>query len=103
MSSKVQVYLSTEQKLLSLLEKSKLTNAKELIRLAKIGAQLISEDKKEASYKLFLFDSDEGFIDEVVENKASKELPTPSEPDNDSTKKKEKAKNNRGGFNGLIS
>lgn len=56
MTNKVQVYLTKEQKLLNALEASKLSASKEIIRLAKIGYQLMEKDPKEGAYLLYMFD-----------------------------------------------
>lgn len=81
MTNKVQVYLTKEQKLLKALEDSKLSASKEIIRLAKIGYQLMEKDPKEGAYLLYLFDEDSKNNDHstlekkeeaVIESKTSK-------------------------------
>ncbi|MFA0011991.1 hypothetical protein AB4391_01395 [Vibrio lentus] len=65
MTNKVQVYLTKEPKLSKALEDSRLSSSKELVRLAKIGYQLMNKDPKEGAYLLYLFDqnSEEAELD----------------------------------------
>ena len=74
MINKVQVYLTKEQKLLNALEASKLSASKEILRLAKIGYQMMEKDPKEGAYLLYMFDQNNENNDHLSEKKEEQNI-----------------------------
>lgn len=94
MKTKIQVYLTKEARLAEILDESNLTASQELIRLAKIGHELMASNPKDGAYLLYLFD---GNSDKTGRNK--KQIDVNSEKKEEPIKAH---KSNKTGFDMLL-